>query len=355
MKDRRLNQPPVAIDTSETAALQAQLAALQRHNDHLRASFNETFDDVGIGIVHVDLDGHFIEVNSAFCTMLGHKADDLVGRRFGEFTYDEDLEANLGYLNMVRNGQLSSYRMDKRYRRANGELFWADLVARAHLDAEGRPVRLVSAIVDITARKEFEERQKFLQGELAHRTQNLIAVISAITSQTAKSAATVPEMAKTLTSRLAGIAASQTALANAEMHDEASLLEVIRLQFASFLSPDDPRITLAGPEVWLAASPSRAIGMAIHELTTNALKYGALSTPDGAVDVSWHLPDADTFEIAWRESGGPPVSPPTRTGFGRRVIEQMVGASTSGEVRIDYRPEGMTWVLRAPVHAMLAQ
>jgi PAS domain S-box-containing protein len=350
-----LSEDANAPHIDDADILRGQLDALRQHLDGLRASFNETFDEVGIGIAFVDLDGYFIEVNSAFSTMLGYSEAELVGRRFKDFTHDEDVGENLTYLELVRRGDLASYRMDKRYRRANGDLFWADLVVRAHLGENGLPVKLISAITDITERKQFEERQKFLLGELAHRTKNLVAVISAITTQTAKTAESVPAMAEALTSRLAGIGASQAALTNAGTQEAASLRDLCKLQLATFIPADDARVSLSGPDLRLGPSPAGAIGMALHELTTNALKYGALSSVAGAVEVTWHVCDAGHFEIVWQEAGGPIVHPPTRTGFGRQVVEQLVGTSTNGEVRIDYLPEGLRWRLRAPAQAILAR
>lgn len=315
---------------------------------------DETFDLVGIGIAHVDLEGRFLDANATLCAMLGYEWNELIGKKFADFTYSDDVDANLDLLSRVLEGKAISYRMDKRYRRANGDLLWADLVVRAQIGPDGRPVKLISAITDIAERKQFEDRQKFLLGELSHRTNNLVTVINSIAHQTAKSAESVEAMVSKLSSRLSGLAASQSALAHADMQDSSDMEELCRLQLATFISSDDPRVTLDGPAFRITAGPARAIGMALHELITNAIKYGSLSVPDGTVSLNWQL-DRGTLDIAWEELGGPIVSQPTRIGFGRRVIENMVAASTSGVVCIDYRPEGLSWKLSAPIQSIEAQ
>lgn len=347
-------EPQDGHESDEVTRLRAQLEELRKAKDHQRSFFDDTFDVVGIGIAHVDLEGRFLDVNATLCTMLGYAREELIGRRFAEFTYSDDLDPNLDHLARVLEGKAISYRMDKRYRRANGDLLWADLVVRAQLGPDGRPVKLISAVTDIAERKQFEDRQKFLLGELSHRTNNLVGVINTIAQQTAKSAESVEAMVSKLSSRLTSMAASQAALAHTDSLDTSDVAELCQLQLATFLPADDPRITMSGPSFRISAAPSRAIGMALHELITNAIKYGALSVPDGAVDIAWRLVGGTMFEISWRESGGPTVHKPTRTGFGRRVIEHMVAASTSGAVSIDYLPEGLRWSLAAPMVAIEA-
>lgn len=111
------------------------------------------------------------------------------------------------------------------------------------------------------------------------------------------------------------------------------------------------RVILDGPNIMLLPAAAQGIGMALHELSTNAIKYGSLSNPDGKVTITWEiLPDGKSFTICWKELGGPPVKQPNTFGFGRTVVEKMAGASVGGEVKLEYDPSGLVWTLVAPMN-----
>ena len=123
---------------------------------------------------------------------------------------------------------------------------------------------------------------------------------------------------------------------------------LVERQLAVFRGANDPRIRLEGTHFVIGPDATRAIGMALHELATNACKYGALSSASGGVAIAWGANDQQ-FWMSWREHGGPPVAQPTRAGFGRRVIENMVAMSTDGKVALKLQPEGIEWRLREPL------
>lgn len=328
--------------------IEQELAHLRHTKETLQASYRETFAHAGVGIAHVDVSGRILDANASFCRMMGLSADELAQRTFQDLTHPDDLQTNLAELERLLRGEISGYRIEKRYVRASREVFWADLTVSAHRDAEGRPLKLISVINDITAKKQHEEHLAFLMAELSHRTKNLLAVIQAIVNQTDGNGS-IPAFRSAIAGRLASIAASQDALLTEEGR-KASIRDLIERQLAVFLEPDDERIKLDGGVIILGPDATRAIGMALHELATNAYKYGALSEPAGRVAIAWGADkDAGTFWMSWREQGGPPVVPPDRTGFGRRVIESMVAMSTDGEVVLAFEPDGVEWKLTAPM------
>ena len=330
--------------------LEKELARLGERKERLKAGYRETFEHAGVGIAHVTPEGRFLEANNRFCEMMGLKPDALPLLRFQDITFRDDIDANLTMLRGLLRGEMPGYRMQKRYVRSNGELFWADLTVSVVRDEDGKPVKLISIVNDITRQKADEERLKFLMGELSHRTKNLIAVIQAIVNQTCAAYGSSEDIRAVLLDRLAGIAASQDALVIGQ-GEQARMSELVECQLAVFLPPEDSRIEVDGPEIELCAAAVRAIGMALHELATNACKYGALSTTRGRVAIRWSVDTAETgvFRLSWSERGGPEVKPPKGGGFGRLVVEQMVATSTGGQVKLAFDPRGIEWVLEAPL------
>lgn len=337
-------------DFKKPRVWQAELARLQQRKESLKAGYRDTFEYAGVGIAHVTPAGRFLEANTRFCEMLGLDPAALENLKFQDITYHDDIEPNVSLLQKLIQGEIPGYRMQKRYIRSNGELFWADLTVSAVRDSAGRPVKLISIVNDITRQKADEERLKFLMGEISHRTKNLITVIQVIVKQAFAGSASLEEIRTALLDRLAGIAASQDALV-AHQDRKAEVGKLIAFQLAVFLPRDDPRVLAEGPEIELGSAATRAIGMALHELATNACKYGALSTTSGRVVIRWIVDPAepDVFRMSWLERGGPEVRPPERRGFGRLIIEQMVATTTGGDVTLAFDRDGLEWSLKAPL------
>ncbi len=336
-------------------ALERELARVNERKKRLQEGYRETFEHAGVGIALVTPTGQFLEANNRFCEMMELSPGAITLLRFQDITFRDDIEANQSKLRALLQGEITGYRMQKRYVRSNGELFWADLTVSMIRDEEGQPVKLISVVNDITRQKADEERLKLLMGELSHRTKNLIAVIRAIVNQTCATHDSSEDICATLLDRLAGISASQDALIIGQ-GELARMRELVERQLAVFLPPQDPRIELDGPEIELCAAAVRAVGMALHELATNACKYGALSTLKGRVAIRWSadLDETGSFRLSWSERGGPEVKPPKRRGFGRLVIEQMVATSTGGHVDLAFAPGGIEWTLKAPLSAVRA-
>jgi PAS domain S-box-containing protein len=197
---------------------------------------------------------------------------------------------------------------------------------------------------DITQRKRAEEQVHLLMREMSHRGKNMLSLVQIIARQTA---AVDPEhFVDRFTDRIQALAANQDLLAQATWHG-VDVDDLVRAQLAHFSDLIGHRISLSDPKFRLNGAAAQAIGMALHELATNAGKYGALSTDAGRVDIAWRL-DGDVFRMDWTERHGPPVKPPERRGFGSTVIEAMTKRAVGGEVQLEYEPAGVAWHLMCP-------
>jgi two-component sensor histidine kinase len=231
----------------------------------------------------------------------------------------------------------------------DGSVRWlaggAEVVARL---PDGRASRLVNVVGDITDRKLAEQHTELIMRELTHRAKNLLAVILSIATQTSRSANTVEEFHERFSSRLQGLAASHDLLVHRDWQG-ALIGEIAESQLAPFVDAGTDRLHLSGPAMIVTPRAAEAIGLAFHELATNAVKHGALSNDTGTVTVEWtQNPASKDLQLCWIERGGPQVTPPTRKGFGHIVCERVVAQLLGGEVSMDFAPEGVRWQIRVP-------
>ena len=222
--------------------------------------------------------------------------------------------------------------------------------------ADGHASKLFSIVIDISERKAMETKSQFLIGELSHRSKNLLTVIKAIAGQTARASEGLAQFQRSFGDRLTGMAASIDLLTDGNWSG-APLAEIIRKQLAPFTQSIDQKVLISGDDIIVNAEATNAIGLAIHELTTNALKYGALSTPSGKLSISWSVDrsaDEPVLRLIWLERGGPQVKTPSSTGFGQFVIKRMIQQSLSAVIDIDYGISGLEWTLVAPLRLIVA-
>jgi len=189
-----------------------------------------------------------------------------------------------------------------------------------------------------------------LAREVAHRTKNVMAVVSAIARQSIRSSKSPQDFATIFEGRLGGLARSLDLLVETDWEGVA-LAALVQQQLSAFV--EDQRFEASGPPVLLGPPAVQNIGMALHELATNAVKYGALSQPSGRVEVRWST-DEDRLRLEWRERGGPRADPPQRKGFGRSVIEEIAASSLGGHAELLFTPEGVRWTLEAPIANLTA-
>jgi two-component sensor histidine kinase len=198
----------------------------------------------------------------------------------------------------------------------------------------------------LSGSKAAEAHLRDLMRELTHRSKNLLSVIQAMARQTARHAGTVETFLDRFGQRLQALAASHDLLVRASWHG-ASLSELVRSQLGHHLDREEPQVTMAGPALLLKPEAAQGVGLALHELATNAAKYGALSVPGGRVTIRWRvLPSG--IEIVWSESGGPPVEEPKWRGFGSHLIEQNLARSLEAEISLAFPPEGVRCHMTIP-------
>lgn len=194
---------------------------------------------------------------------------------------------------------------------------------------------------------------RFLMRELAHRSKNQLAIIQSIAGQTARDATGIDEFMTKFRHRLQGLAASHDLLARQEWKG-VSIADLVEGQLAVFADVGSrENISISGPDISLGPTSAEAIGLALHELATNSVKYGSLSTPGGHISLGWSVKrngdGQSLLKLEWTETGGPEVKPPARKGFGSQVIERLAATSVGGKSRIDYSPQGVHWELEFPV------
>jgi two-component sensor histidine kinase len=204
---------------------------------------------------------------------------------------------------------------------------------------------------------ENEERLRFIADELSHRTKNLLAVIQAIAGQIGRRSTSLKDFQPQFSQRLQGLSRSIDLLVE-ENGRGAPIADLIRSHLEPFGEVDGVRISAIGPDVSLNPEAAQNIGLALHELATNAIKHGALSVPEGLVTVHWELEQRDVgptrFRLIWRERNGPEVIPPTHHGFGHIVLQRMTAATLQGKVAHEFDPRGVCWTLEAPAAAVIA-
>jgi len=241
---------------------------------------------------------------------------------------------------------------ERRLRRSDGSFCWVQNHVRPYCDSAGRVLRLVGAVRDVTARKESEERLKLLAAEVDHRAKNLLAVVQVMLRQTR--GATVAEYAKAAQGRIAALARAHTLLSRSHWRG-ADLGRLVADELAAFRRADGERIAIDGAPTLLRPEAAQAIAMAMHELATNATKYGGLSVPQGRIAVAWRRDGNGDLLLRWGETGGPAVSPPSRKGTGTNVIERSIGQQLNGSVRFDWQRTGLICEIHVPARELVGE
>ena len=210
-------------------------------------------------------------------------------------------------------------------------------------------------IEDVTDRRRMEEQRAFLTAELNHRVKNILSLAQSVVDSTLRAAADVREARATVGARLQALSRAHDVLL--AQHWEAAPIREVADSTLRSLGLDGPRVELDGPPTELGSRTALQLALAVHELATNAAKYGALSNDTGRVALTWSVegePDA-RLRIGWVERGGPPVSPPAHEGFGSRVIGRATEAAFDGQVELEYAPAGLRWAVTAPAAGVLAR
>nr|WP_204262807.1 PAS domain-containing protein [Methylobacterium sp. BTF04] len=345
------------LDLTSIRAAEAALRDAQRRLDMERNLLQAIFRQAPVGIAVAD-------AASAWTTMINAQAEEMLGHGLG--APGEETAAGYGALHpddtpyaltdyptlrALRDGE--TVRAEAmRYRNGiTGEVRRFEVSSAPVRDEAGAIQAAVTVLVDVEERLRAEAMQSLMNHELGHRMKNLLAMVQSIALQTLRGATDVGTVKEILSERLIALGKAQDILLGNDL-DRAAVGAVIRGGVG--VHDEVGRFRYDGPDVEISRSAALSLSLMIHELTTNAAKYGALSVQDGRVAVTWSLvagADEADFCIAWRESGGPVVVAPTRKGFGSRLIERGLSGQVGAEVTVDFAPAGVTCHVRAPLSA----
>lgn len=303
--------------------------------------------------------------NDAYVPMLGQRAGKALGRPFqevwadvwedvlpfvrsalsGEATWMEDMP-----LTMLRNGYPEETYWTFSYSPLYGDdgaigglLNIVTETTRAVADRAALLVAYERAQEHIRERASHENELKLLNQELAHRMKNTLAMTQSIVTQSLRGAESVADAIATVTARIGALSKAQDILTGS-LRSAASFEEIVSAALMPHRDRDE-RFIISGVPIYLTAQQALGLSLAIHELATNATKYGALSLPEGRIEICWSVGDDGAFSFDWVETGGPPVTAPERRGFGSRLTERIISAIFSGEGRMDFEPTGLTFRL----------
>ncbi|NGM86556.1 PAS domain S-box protein [Parapusillimonas sp. SGNA-6] len=295
---------------------------------------------VDYAIFTIDRAGVVTSWNSGAERLLGYSEDQALGMDSrGIFTPDDRAAGAPEW--EIDTAMAEGRAADERWHvRKDGSRFWGSGLMMP-LQA-GEPVPgLLKIMRDETSRRKAQERQQLLIDELNHRVKNTLATVQALADQTLKTAQSPEAFPDAFRSRLFALARAHDMLTR-QAWEMVHIEDMVRAALDTWIR--EQRVSLSGPPVRVSPKQAIAVSMALHELTTNAAKYGALSVPEGAVDISWHC-DLEC-ELRWRERNGPPVSPPVRRGFGWRILNRALATELDRPVDLRFESAGVTCILR---------
>ncbi len=298
----------------------------------------------------LDQTGKVIEVNARALDAAGVTRESIVGRHMADASWwSHSPEAGKRMRDIIARCLAGeTVRCDLQYS-AHGKLRWVDFQAAPILASDGGVAAVVPSGVDITDRKRSEEQVRLLMLEVNHRAKNILGVVLAIARQTTSTSP--KDFLSKLTQRIQSLAVNLDLLVKNEWRG-VDLCPLVHEQLAFFPEVIGTRITVDGPDLRLTSAAAQGIGMALHELATNAVKHGALSNDQGRITIAWQC-DGETFAISWQEHGGPTVAEPTRRGFGNTVLITLAEAAVSGRVSLNHDPDGLKWELTCSARNVL--
>jgi len=341
------------LDQQRHTTAQDRIKQLERENSELRKSLNQAEDLVGVkdhALIALNLSGKILRWNAGASALLGYADDELLGRSGDILFLPEDRDRGL-FLDELRWAIEEGYTHKERWQlRRDGSRFWASGSTMPMLDGDGQTRGFLSVFRDSTVVRMEAEHRELLLAEMGHRVKNAFSTMQAVVLHTLRRGGVSTETQVILDARLNALALSHELLTRNQWHG-AALTEVVERALLPY--GDGERGNLNGPLVWLPARAAEMLGLAFHELATNAAKYGALSVADGRVDVSWNLNIAGSgtrlLHLVWRERGGPPATSPTHQGFGLRLLEQGIVQDLDGTLKLAFHPEGLECHLCLPV------
>jgi PAS domain S-box-containing protein len=304
-----------------------------------------------VGSFAYDIDTERMQISAGYAAIHGlpDEATEITCNEWQLGVHPEDRVRWEAIRSRAHRERWPEYSWEYRIVRPGGEIRWVEARVFVSYDADGRPQRAVGVDIDSTARKHAEEQQRILNAELDHRVKNVLATVSAIAAHTKDSSRSMDHFVAALDSRIHSMASTHELLSSSRW-EGVSLRELVRRELAPYASNDNTCIK--GPDVILRAEAAQTTASVLHELTTNAAKYGALSKPEGRVAVCWRLASngqaPGPLTIEWHEAGGPPVQAPRNSGYGTSVIAELLPYELGGTARLAFNQEGVQCRLDIP-------
>nr|WP_237180433.1 HWE histidine kinase domain-containing protein [Roseomonas haemaphysalidis] len=285
----------------------------------------------------------FLEANAAFTQQAGV---DLRGKWVTEYAPDLEPFWFETYGRVAKTGEPANF---ENY--ANTFDRWFDVRAMRIGDPAERQIAIF--FNDVTARRRLEEQRVELTHEMVHRMKNILAMVQSIATQTFRTASSVEEARDAVSGRISALARAQDILTETQWR-AAPIRDVLQAALAPHRDTGTNRFTFQGPNIELTSEQSLGLSLGMHELATNAAKYGALSTAAGHVSICWSCDMEGGFRLVWQETGGPAVAPRQRQGFGSRLVERLVANYFAGTAELLFQPEGVKFVLTGQVEVSMS-
>ncbi len=336
----------MSSDTSKTAL-----------NDKERLEF--ALDATATGFWSYDRSTDTFDVDRRMQALLGMTGKALVTKNeWLEALSPTDALVFSAFLNAASRGEASSDDLELRFRRFDmGPDRWLALRAKSMPQQDG--AEIVGTARDISDVRLHHEQVHVLMREVTHRSKNLLAIIQAMARQTVKDSLTAADFERRFSARLRGLSFSHEILAAQDWRG-ASLIDLAHGHLSAMIEQHGERVSITGPAIFIRPEAAQNIGLALNELTSNAMRFGALSGPAGRVAVEWSL-EADQsgeprwLHVLWNEFGGLAIEPPLRQGFGHKVMERVVARALDGIANMTFAPTGLQWSLRIPLHHLMIE
>lgn len=292
-----------------------------------------------------------IFANDSFLALTGYDRDEVLGHSFN-FLMAQGTDPKALALVEAAFEVSDDHSSEVRYRRKDGSEFWAALFISPVRDKRGEVVQHFASFIDLTRHKEEQAQSRMLIEELNHRVKNTLSTVQSIVAQALRNESDPEAIRDSIESRLFALSRSHDLLTR-ENWESAGLHDVVDAALEPFgvANGRSERFEVRGANIRFPPKAALALGIAFHELATNAVKYGAFSGDTGCVRIAWIIkpaPEGNRLILTWREENGPPVTPPTRKGFGSRVIERGLAHELDGTTHLDYHPDGVVCTIDIP-------
>jgi len=335
-----------AADLIERTQVETALRESEQRLRWLASIVESSYD----AIISTDMRRKITTWNHAAERLYGYTFDEVIGRPFAILIPPDRHDEHLTIRGRIERGErIENYETVRQ--RKDSTLVDVSLTISPVRNAEGKVVGSSSIVRDITERKRAEAREKMLMAELDHRVKNVLARVDMVAMSSRNGSSSIAEFTRSLKGRIQSMAAAHSLLSQKGWHG-VGLEALVRNQLAPYAAAAN--ITVCGTELMLTAAPIQAMGMVLHELVTNAAKYGALSVPTGRVTVGWdRKPNGHAAKLVftWREFGGPTTAAEPKSGYGNRLIRELVPHELGGTVDLQFATTGVSCKIEFPLRS----